>query len=41
LPAIQWKLHNLARLKKSNPQKFAQQTEALRTRFAAGKNSGD
>ena len=35
LPAIQWKLQNLARLKKSNPVKFAQQAEELRTRFAA------
>jgi hypothetical protein len=25
LPAIQWKLHNLGRLKKPNPKKFAQQ----------------
>jgi hypothetical protein len=33
LPAIQWKLHNLARLKRSNPAKFAQQAEELRTRF--------
>jgi len=41
LPAIQWKLHNLARLKKSKPQKFAQQTEALHARFFAGENSGD
>jgi hypothetical protein len=35
LPAIQWKLQNLARLKKTNPTKFAQQAEELRTRFAA------
>lgn len=41
LPAVQWKLHNLGRLKKSNPQKFARQTEELRARFAAQKNSGD
>ena len=33
LPAIQWKLQNLARLKKSNPAKFAQQAEELRARF--------
>jgi predicted nucleotidyltransferase component of viral defense system len=33
LPAIQWKLQNLARLKKANPKKFAQQAEALRARF--------
>jgi hypothetical protein len=35
LSAIQWKLHNLARLKKSNPKKFTQQAEELRVRFAA------
>ena len=35
LPAIQWKLQNLARLKRANPKKFAQQAEELRTRFAA------
>jgi hypothetical protein len=34
LPAIRWKLQNLARLKKSNPQKFAQQADELRARFA-------
>jgi len=33
LPAIQWKLQNLVRLKKSNPKKFAQQAEELRKRF--------
>jgi hypothetical protein len=33
LSAIQWKLHNLARLKKSNPSKFAQQAQELRSRF--------
>ncbi len=33
LPAIQWKTQNLARLKKSNPNKFAQQTGELRARF--------
>jgi predicted nucleotidyltransferase component of viral defense system len=38
LPAIQWKLHNLARLKTSNPKKFAQQAEELRVRFAAKTN---
>lgn len=37
LSAIQWKLQNLARLKKSNPKKFAQQAEELRARFAKGK----
>lgn len=35
LPAIRWKLQNLARLKKSNPDKFAQQTRELLARFAA------
>lgn len=35
LPAIQWKLQNLARLKRSNPGKFAQQSEELRTRFGS------
>jgi hypothetical protein len=35
LPAIQWKLQNLARLKKSNPKKFAQQAGELRARFAS------
>ncbi len=35
LPAIRWKLQNLARLKKSNPKKFAQQAEEFRVRFAA------
>jgi hypothetical protein len=34
LPAIRWKLQNLARLKKSNPDKFAQQTGELLARFA-------
>jgi predicted nucleotidyltransferase component of viral defense system len=33
LPAVQWKLRNLARLKKSNQAKFAQQAEELRVRF--------
>jgi hypothetical protein len=33
LPAIRWKLRNLARLKKSNPRKFAQQADELRVRF--------
>jgi len=33
LSAIQWKLQNLARLKKANPQKFAQQADELRKRF--------
>ena len=35
LPAIQWKMQNLAHLKKSNPKKFAQQGAELRSRFAA------
>jgi predicted nucleotidyltransferase component of viral defense system len=30
LPAIRWKLQNLARLRRSNPAKFAQQAELLR-----------
>jgi hypothetical protein len=34
LPAIKWKLHNLAKLKKSNPIKFTQQAEELRARLA-------
>ena len=34
LSAIQWKLQNLACLKKANPGKFAQQAEELRIRFA-------
>lgn len=34
LPAIRWKLQNLAKLKKSNTAKFAQQAEELRARLA-------
>jgi hypothetical protein len=34
LPAIRWKLQNLAKLKKSNLGKFIQQAEELRVRFA-------
>ena len=34
LPAIKWKLQNLAKLKKSNPGKFAQQAEELRAGLA-------
>ena len=34
LPAIRWKLQNLAKLKKSNPGKFTQQSEELRARLA-------
>ncbi len=33
LPAIRWKLHNLAKLQKSNPRKFDQQTRELRERL--------
>lgn len=33
LPAIQWKLQNLARLKKSNSAKFSAQVDELRKRF--------
>ena len=34
LPAIRWKLQNLAKLKKSNLGKITQQAEELRTRLA-------
>ena len=34
LPALRWKLHNLAKLKKSNPGKFTQQAEELRKKLA-------
>jgi hypothetical protein len=34
LPAIRWKLQNLATLKKSNPRKFSQQADELRARLA-------
>ena len=34
LPAIKWKQQNLAKLKKSNPDKFARQAEELRARLA-------
>jgi hypothetical protein len=34
LPAIRWKLQNLAKLKQSNPGKFTQQAKELRIRFA-------
>ena len=33
LPAIRWKLQNLAKLKKSNPRKFDQQATELRARL--------
>lgn len=35
LPALRWKLMNLARLKKSNPRRFAQQHDELATRLDA------
>jgi len=35
LPAIQWKLQNLLKLKKGNPHKFSKQTDELRARFCA------
>lgn len=35
LPAIRWKLMNLAKLKKSNPQRFVQQHDELAARLAA------
>jgi hypothetical protein len=34
LSAVQWKLQNLDRLKKSNPMKFRQQAEELEKRLA-------
>jgi hypothetical protein len=34
LPALRWKLQNLAKLQKSNPGKFAQQAEELRMRIS-------
>jgi hypothetical protein len=34
LPAVRWKFQNLARLKKSNPRKFAQQAEEFNARIA-------
>ena len=34
LPALQWKLQNLARLKKSNPARFQMQTDELQRHFA-------
>ncbi len=33
MPALRWKLQNLAKLKKTNPGKFQQQAEALRERL--------
>jgi hypothetical protein len=35
LPAIRWKLQNLAKLKRSSPGKHAQQADELRARFGA------
>jgi hypothetical protein len=35
LPAVQWKLHHLAQLKKSNPAKFQAQSDELHRRFSA------
>ena len=35
MPAIRWKLENLARLQKSNPNKFSLQAGALKSRFEA------
>jgi hypothetical protein len=34
LPAIRWKVANLAKLKKSNPQRFMQQHDELAARLA-------
>jgi hypothetical protein len=34
LPALRWKVQNLAKLRKSNPRKFRHQAEELRLRFA-------
>ena len=39
LPAIRWKLDNLAKLKKPSPDKFAGQAEALRKGFSASDRS--
>ncbi|TCT01962.1 hypothetical protein [Paralcaligenes ureilyticus] len=33
LPEIRWKLHNLAKLERNNPEKFAEQAEALTQRL--------
>jgi len=33
LPAIRWKLHNLAQLQKTNPKKFAEQADTLAARL--------
>ena len=34
LPGVRWKLHNLAQLKKTNPKKFAEQSESLAVRLS-------
>ena len=34
LPALRWKLQNLAKLKKSNPRKLQQQADELRAKLA-------
>lgn len=39
LPAIRWKLQNLARLKKTGLKKFAQPGEELRVKFARRKRN--
>jgi len=35
LPAVRWKLQNLAKLRRSSPAKFAHQAEELRAKFGA------
>lgn len=35
LPGIRWKLHNLSKLKRSNPRKFAEQRDILEERLQA------
>lgn len=35
LPAIQWKLQNLAKLKAANPGKFEEQSQELAAKIAA------
>ena len=35
LPAIRWKLQNLAKLKRSSPGRHVQQADELRARFGA------
>ena len=36
MPAIRWKLQNLAKLRKSNPRKFSQQADELGARLGQG-----